>query len=312
MNPVVKIGGAFYQINFPEKTIAAVSASEINLATAEAFFTSYHLERAAYFQKNHLPAEATRELNLIASIDPKGEYTNLALGLFNLSLLDNHIQAKDYFLKVIQVNPKNTIALVGMGLIHAHFKEVEKAKEYFDQAIDSNPQYALPYYLLYDLSLKTNDQEQAQKCLRALVAINPLDILAISLVAGDYLQNKSYQELQSFLDDAELGFDFNHFLIDYYRGIAYFETQQPQKAKQSLEISFQETSGMVFETSLLLGQIARQRNDLSQAAYHFNLVSAVKPDFCPAYLELAQIYKNQGEQSKAREMEKQAELCGKQ
>jgi tetratricopeptide (TPR) repeat protein len=311
MDLLVKIGKQTYRIEIETQKIKPIKA-DTEPASATVVFASYHLDRAAAYRRtspNH--PESIKEMRLAFSIDPNGEHTNLFLAGFNLRI-KQYALAGTCFYRVTEINPRNTLALIGAGLVHAHFNEYVQARDLFSQAIEINPQYPIPYYLGWDLSTKDGDTQQAKEYLEWLVAINPFDILAVSLLAEIKLADQDYEGLKAFLSDSETGFDLTNFIVDFYKGLAYYQTGEPGKAKEKLESSLANSSTIVFSSSVMLGELALKKRDFPKAAQHFQVAITLKPDFCPGYLSLAQTYRAQGKPREAQKMEQQAARCGKQ
>jgi uncharacterized protein HemY len=159
------------------------------------------------------------------------------------------------------------------------------------------------------MRIKTGDFAGAEEVLENLVEANPLDILGVTMLATGKIRNGEYKELKELLDNPQTGFHFDHFVVNYYRGVSYFATEEELKAKASLESSFRESSGMAFSTSIMLGQIAEKERKWNDMAHYLKIALAINPRACPLYMKLAEVYAKEGKAGEAKAEQGKAARC---
>ena len=81
-----------------------------------------------------------------------------ALALLNQGSLQ---QARDFFEKVVKINPKHFDAFHLLGIIAAQLKDFESADELFDKAIKLNPNNAVIYCNRGNILKELNKLERA-------------------------------------------------------------------------------------------------------------------------------------------------------
>jgi tetratricopeptide (TPR) repeat protein len=142
---------------------------------------------------NHQKAE--ENLRKAVDIDPSSEAANLNLGL--LLAEQGRIQEAENALKAaLSTNPKQAVAAYNLSVISSQ-RSMEEAVRYSLIATEANtqePKYAwtLAYY-----QLQNNQQNEAEKTLKKLIADHPLYLNAVSMLADIYMRKGDTSQLRA-------------------------------------------------------------------------------------------------------------------
>lgn len=96
--------------------------------------------------------------------------------------------ALHYYLKALNYMPRSAIILTNLGVTENQLGRTEKAREYFERAIASDPKCADAYYNLGKIYLAAEVWQEAKKCLQKAIKINPNFGYAQSLLAFTKMQ----------------------------------------------------------------------------------------------------------------------------
>lgn len=167
--------------------------------------------------------------------DPFSAYNNRA---FARTLNKQYKQAIDDFTQALLIEPKNTATLVARGDAYRKNSQNDKALADFNQAIEINPKYANGYYNRSALYLFMKDTDKAESDIDKALEISPNYDLA-HYVKGSILVTRG-----------QGGDAIPHFntiiqtrpqMYEAFaqRGIAYFQTEDFQKALQDLNLAIE-------------------------------------------------------------------------
>ena len=117
-----------------------------------------HLNRGVQAYSNAQYPEAVEHFKASVELDPTFHTARLYLATAYMSQYipgadsdeNNEMatMARNEFLKVLEDEPGNTVALASIATLHFHKKEFEEAEEWNHKLIDSDPQYKEAYYTL--------------------------------------------------------------------------------------------------------------------------------------------------------------------
>jgi Tfp pilus assembly protein PilF len=144
-------------------------------------------------------------------VDPRDAWSNLLLG----NILAKHEKDLPHALKwyrnAYEVDPHDAILLTNIGATLVEQGEREQAAEYFERAIESNPQYPNPHYALALLHVQNTAPDQALARLDQLFAqpqpadvrSNPLlnEARKLYLKASQQSADQHHDELLRFVDE---------------------------------------------------------------------------------------------------------------
>ncbi len=140
------------------------------------------------------PLKAEENLKKAVAIDPAGEAANLNLGL--LLAEQGRMQEAESALKAaLNANPQQAVAAYNLSVISAQ-RSLEEAVQYATIAAEANseePKYSwtLAYY-----QYQQNQRDEAVKTLKKTIAIHPLYLNAVSLLADIYMREGNTKQLK--------------------------------------------------------------------------------------------------------------------
>jgi len=84
----------------------------------------------------------------------------------------NMLLAKKYFLKEMRINPGNLDVILDFGIYLLHCSELESAKEKFQRVLEFDPYNSLAYHFLGESALIENDEQKAKTYFQLAVQHN--------------------------------------------------------------------------------------------------------------------------------------------
>ena len=165
--------------------------------------------------------------------NPFSAYNNRAMAR---SVNKQYKQAIDDYTKALTIEPKNIATLIARGDAHRKNGQNDKALADFNQTIEINPKFANGYYNRGALYLLMKDADKAESDIDKALELSP-DFVLAHHVKGSILVARGQG------GDAIPRFDtvikarpqmFEAFAL---RGIAYFQTENFQKALQDLNVA---------------------------------------------------------------------------
>ena len=88
---------------------------------------------------------------------------------------DKWDEAQKEFEKAVQIYPKFAVAWFELGRVHARNKDVTRASECFQQAVNADPKYASPYQGLTQLALEGRNWPEVVSQSAHLLSLNPIN-----------------------------------------------------------------------------------------------------------------------------------------
>lgn len=200
----IKDGVAY--INWPDEKAARAdeAAKMYDRAVKQAQQGDYNravqsFRRVLAFLPNHIDARrnlamaylelgdketAKNVLIEVLKLAPKDSWSYLLLGNIHSKYEKDFVRAEKWYRKAFELDPKDAILLTNYGAVMLERGEQEQAAEFFERAIEANPQYPNSYYALAMLDMKQEKPEQALALLDDLFAkANPGDVRSVPLYA---------------------------------------------------------------------------------------------------------------------------------
>lgn len=129
-----------------------------------------HLAYCHMIQGNSLKAES----ELIKLVKRHPDYIKAWILLGDLASEKKDWKvAENYFDKALDVNPNSHEALLGKGILNFNCGNNEAAQHYLDKAIDIAPNYYRTYFIIGDLLQKRMNFEESEKFYRRAMELNP-------------------------------------------------------------------------------------------------------------------------------------------
>lgn len=133
------------------------------------------------FAKLNEPQLAVTLLRLALSPDPNEQnpmyrediHYHIGAQLMKLGELD---EAKNEFLRALEINPKDPRVLNDLGLIYRQKNDLDKAEQYFKLAIEAKNNFSLPFINLVELYLIQNRFDESKTLLENSIKENPENV----------------------------------------------------------------------------------------------------------------------------------------
>jgi tetratricopeptide (TPR) repeat protein len=209
-----------------------------------------------------------------------------------------YAEAKKIFSEMLKADPKDAVALYGMGEYYFAKGNLDSAKNCYDQGLAANSGYAGNYVGLGRLSLPTSPA-QADAYFKDAVKRSKKNVSAIVAIARIYSEQtpKNFVEAKRYLDKA-LEIDPNNAqayllygLIEMAQGNINEGTLQFERA-----IHFDPNN---YEAYIQQSDIMVSARNPVQAIEYLNKLISVKPDYWLAYKMIGKIYYNDKKYSDA-------------
>lgn len=157
--------------------------------------------RGAMYLASGMTKKASDDFRLISESSPIARFN------FGLSLLELHeyAQAKQQFLRVINISPNDSEALVNLGFIYARDGDYQQAKGYFDKALSVDPKSSLALNNLGVIASQQNKTAEAKSYLEKALQIDSGNSAALKNLAAISLREKDLAKARElFLRSVEL------------------------------------------------------------------------------------------------------------
>lgn len=189
------------------------NAIEDFLAAARIYAEEGKKDRALDIYKRILeisPEDITLKLK-VADLFFKGGFSREAIKTYTEIASDylkdgDTDRAREYYLKVINLDPKNVPSLIGLSEIAEKDGDIEQAIKYLEGASSHVPDDTDVLLRHSKLLLKAGKAHEAKGLISRLLEIEPSNIQAKKLLGGLYIKEglieKAWGELLPFIDDA--------------------------------------------------------------------------------------------------------------
>lgn len=183
------------QQEFKQKYIHFKKLIELDFNNSHAY---YDMGNAYYDMGKY--QDASKCYKRAIELSPNNENPYYDLGWLYHSVKKNNTKAANYFNRAIEINPDFAKAYNGLGSICDDKKEYKKAIEYYEKAITLDNNYTAAYNNLGAVYLKNNKYDLALKYLMKAVKITPDYLQAYVNILRAYIAKKEYYEPIKWLD----------------------------------------------------------------------------------------------------------------
>ena len=152
----------------------------------------YYIEAQLHINKNNLD-KAIYYLNKTIECDPENLYLQKELAILYL-LQKNNLKALNIVKNIIDKNPKDIDSLIIYGRIKQDLKQIDAAKEAYENVIAFDPSQKKIYLILGDIYMEEGKDGKALKIYKQLVNKFP------EFYAGHFLIGKIYAKQGKILD----------------------------------------------------------------------------------------------------------------
>jgi len=209
-------------------------------------------------------------------------------GFYKLNVKE-YSEAKQIFGKLLKVNPKNEVALYGMGEYYYYTGKLDSAKICYSKGVDANSNYPGNYAGLGRLSLSSSPAE-AEAYFKDAVKKSKKNVTALIAIAKMYadmtpknlVEAKRYLNMALEIDPKNAQAYFLNGLIEMANGNVSEATLQFERA-----IYFDANN---YEAYLQQSDIMVSARNPVQAIDYLNKLITLKPDYWMAYKMLGKVY----------------------
>ncbi len=202
-----------------------------------------------------------------------------------------YADAKRIFGDMLKANPKDAVALYGMGEYYFGTGKLDSAKICYSNGIEANSSYAGNYAGLGRLSLSSSPAE-AEEYFKDAVKRSKKNVSILLAIAKIYADQtpKNLVEAKRYVDKA-LEIDPNNAQAYFLNGLLEIANGNVSEATLQFERAIYFDSKN-FEAYLQQSDIMVAARNPVQAIEYLNKLIAVKPDYWLAYKMLGKIYYN--------------------
>ncbi len=237
-------------------------------------------------------------LEKILQIDPMNSDANAEMGNERM-LAKSYADAKNYYFKSFQKNPKYTAGLFGFGQACYYLGDFSEAKSAFKSIISISPKEDIAYSYLAKVDAETGDYESAIGYILKAIEYNP-EYYNYWIDYGDYLRfSTKYSEAAEVFSKA-IEIDPDYFLGYIYRGGMYEYTEKYDEALADYKkvVALNPQYYYAYES---IGMIAWKKKDWKECRNAFLRAYEKNPDNVSYQLMVSACYLREKNQTKNKE-----------
>lgn len=150
-------------------------------------------ELKAWFWFREEPRKAEESLKKAIELNPKNDILHLILGIF-YSVQGNYDKAEEMLKKAIELNPRDNCQIYfTLGMCYRSQGKYDQAEEMFKEAIKINPSYDRAYFELGRRYMNLGEYDKAEGLLKEAIKINPENGNIYSCLALCYGEQGKYK-----------------------------------------------------------------------------------------------------------------------
>lgn len=132
---------------------------------------------AMAFMESGETDKARDHLILALKLNPQDAWSYVLLGNLHSKYEKDFERAEKWYRRAYELNPKDPTLLTNYGALMVHRGNKEQAAEFFERAIESDPEYPNSYYALAILEMEAGKPDRARQVLDDLFARSrPTDV----------------------------------------------------------------------------------------------------------------------------------------
>lgn len=208
----------------------------------------------------------------------------------NISIANNALwrTAETYGLYWLRLSPRNYLAHSLLAGSYARDQDYDRAKDYYQKAIELNPHFADGYYNLGGICFDLGKYREAIPSYKKAIELNPDLATAHNNLANVYYKLADYDQAQTLYKKA---IELNRYSVrPYYNlGIIYHEMHNHEQA----QVLYKKAIAMdpyFADAYYNLGNVYYDLGDYEQAAPLYEQTISFNPKHAQAYYNLALIY----------------------
>lgn len=231
---------------------------------------------------------------------------NMSIRLLYAEVLVNGVQrpisdwvkAQFHYHKVVQHEPENTRALVGLASTYTQLGDYENSFKYINDALKVDKYYRDAYILKARNYAEQNKPELVKSSLQTAIEQDPKYMLAYFMLGTVYEKEKNIKCLEYYRSAYQLA--PNDAGVEYQ--LAY-SLQNFNKEDEAVELyrkmATRKDKYYSSQAMFQLGYIKEFGNDLDSAAYFYTQAKDIAPQYKEAWLNLGIVYYKLGNTSLA-------------
>lgn len=205
----------------------------------------------------------------------------------------NYRAAIEKYAQAIAIVPNSPDAHFWKGNAHYNLKEYDHALSELDTALAQGFKSSQVKGIRWYVNYEKKNYDAALGDLDELLTTDPGNVALLTGRGDAYVEKKSYNEAlasyQKALAVAPANADLQYKLANLHKQLGNFKEQGTAAAA-----AIKGNTGFLGEAYFLLGESYQKQRNLPDAADAYVKSIAAKPDYYPAYQNLADVYKGQG------------------
>jgi radical SAM protein with 4Fe4S-binding SPASM domain len=213
---------------------------------------------------------------------------------------NNNLQdARNYYQKVLKIDPNYTPALNNLGVIYKNLQENQKARDCYEKAIEINPNYSDAHNNFGILFKELGEFEKAKECFEKVISIDPNHSQALNNLGTIFQELGELQKVKGCFEKA-IEIDPNYVDAHNNLGVIFKDLGQYQKAKECYKKAI-EINPNHADAHNNLGVVFKELDDLQKAKECYKKAIEIDPNHANAHLNLGVVFKELGNDQKAKE-----------
>ena len=213
---------------------------------------------------------------------------------------NNNLQdAKNYYQKVLKIDPNHLGALNNLGVIYKNLQDYQKAKDCYEKIIEIDPNHATALNNLGGVFKKLGENQKAKDCYEKIIEIDPNHADALNGLGAIYkILKENGKAKKSFEKVIELKPD--HIDAHNNLGNVFKELGENQKAKDCFEKAIEIDPNHV-EAYNNLGVLLLTAGKIKEAKSCYEKVIEINSNYVDAHNNLGNVFTELGQRQKAKD-----------
>ena len=224
------------------------------------------------YVKNQQWEQAIKSYKQAIKFDPQLIKAYSYLARIYETKINNYDKSADYWYQAIKLNPDwvTSNKYLILGNVLATQKKLKKAIDCYQQAILLSPNSLAAYHKLFELLMMQNQHPKAIQIYRKGIQNNPQDSRFHFAIAQAFAQQNKWQLAEQ-----------------HYQNAIALEKKFPSELPQSLD--FKPDTWQAYHQ---LGKVLQYKKQWLIAIALYQKVNQLQPNFIPAYIRIAHIYRH--------------------
>ena len=211
-------------------------------------------------------------------------------------------QAQEFFAQALKDDPNSAEALYGLGSAYLQLQKTTEARDCFQRALKLHASYpgTLPnaWNNLGILAAREGNYDAAIEYFQHALQIDPQHSIALGNLGSAYRQKKDWAQAKNMLERA-LAINPDDPEANYSLGMVYAQQNDTEHAYEYLQKAIAARPAYP-EALNNLGILYLHTGKSAEAVQSFEQAIRVAPEYDQAYLNLARVYAIQGDREKAK------------